>query len=402
MNLDEYRHWSEEAFFQNGFFLQWNEFFDFVAWGNSQWSKKPLSHKISCYIPDFYMKDDKPWCVFEHGGLFSKKYSWEKNSRENSPQGRQRRRLWKDPPLEEFASTFHRIKENIHRGDITKAVPIVFAESKGEISEAEKRVVLAKSQKSFSLSPGLKFSPWPKFYGWWNDRGEGLLGCTPELLFEYKSHGKVVKTMALAGTKKLGEDSLLDDPKECLEHEIVVDAIYDRLQSFGFVDKGPAYEWNYGQIQHLRTDIVLRRNHGSPGSHGSDGSHDSKGHRRSHGSHDSHESHGEKNCFHFQIFHDLCERLHPTPALGLASNKLHWQQLKEMDPPVLRKRFGAPFGVLFPEGVAKVCVAIRNIQWFGGNSYLGSGCGIVEPSQLQREWEELSLKRQSVIQILAH
>jgi len=44
----------------------------------------------------------------------------------------------------------------------------------------------------------------------------------------------------------------------------------------------------------------------------------------------------------------------------------------------------------------KSLVAIRNIQWDKNKSYIGSGCGIVKKSELNKEWAELTLKRNSV------
>jgi isochorismate synthase EntC len=46
-------------------------------------------------------------------------------------------------------------------------------------------------------------------------------------------------------------------------------------------------------------------------------------------------------------------------------------------------------------------VAIRNIQFNeNGVVSLGSGCGIVNSSELQSEWQELLLKRQTVREML--
>jgi isochorismate synthase EntC len=46
-------------------------------------------------------------------------------------------------------------------------------------------------------------------------------------------------------------------------------------------------------------------------------------------------------------------------------------------------------------------VAIRNIQWQDEKIRLGSGCGIVKSSQIEREWQELKLKRESVKRMLS-
>ena len=167
--------------------------------------------------------------------------------------------------------------------------------------------------------------------------------------------------MALAGTKRNKKSSLFADSKECFEHQLVVDGIKTSLCRLGSICVGPTYEWDSGLIQHLRTDMEIQIS-------------------------------GDFD------FNKLCEWMHPTLALGISSETLHWKWLKEIESPVVsRGRFGAPFGAILPGGQAKVVVAIRNVQWFGGKIYLGSGCGVVEQSQLHDEWEELFIKRKSVI-----
>jgi isochorismate synthase EntC len=61
-----------------------------------------------------------------------------------------------------------------------------------------------------------------------------------------------------------------------------------------------------------------------------------------------------------------------------------------------RGRFGAPFGIEWPDGRAHVLVAIRNVQWSGTTVLLGAGAGLIAGSRLKAEWAELALKRASV------
>ena len=95
-------------------------------------------------------------------------------------------------------------------------------------------------------------------------------------------------------------------------------------------------------------------------------------------------------------FNQLISKLHPTPALGVYPRRLDYSILEELTNSKLRKRYGAPFGVCLPNGDAQVVVAIRNIQWQEATFSLGTGCGIVEESNLDKEWDELALKRSSV------
>ena len=45
-------------------------------------------------------------------------------------------------------------------------------------------------------------------------------------------------------------------------------------------------------------------------------------------------------------------------------------------------------------------VAIRNVQFINGKAYIGSGCGLVKESQIEKEWKELKKKRQFIKKIL--
>ena len=64
--------WDEKSFLQEGFFLQWDERRDFLAWGKSHSSNKPEEGRFSCYLPDFYGEIQEPWLHFEYGGLFER------------------------------------------------------------------------------------------------------------------------------------------------------------------------------------------------------------------------------------------------------------------------------------------------------------------------------------------
>jgi menaquinone-specific isochorismate synthase len=98
-------------------------------------------------------------------------------------------------------------------------------------------------------------------------------------------------------------------------------------------------------------------------------------------------------------FGDLVRALHPTAALGVAPRSAGTELMPSLGPSE-RGRFGAPFGIEWPDGRAHVLVAIRNVQWNGPTVTLGAGAGILAESQLEREWEELRLKRSAVKDLL--
>ena len=94
-------------------------------------------------------------------------------------------------------------------------------------------------------------------------------------------------------------------------------------------------------------------------------------------------------------FTALVEALHPTAALGVFPRSAGLSVLGQ-DGPHGRGRFGAPFGIEWPDGRASVLVAIRNVQWTGTTVLLGAGAGLIAESRLEAEWAELALKRATV------
>ena len=70
--------------------------------------------------------------------------------------------------------------------------------------------------------------------------------------------------------------------------------------------------------------------------------------------------------------------------------------MRELPEANIRRKYGAPFAMLLPNGDLISLVAIRNIQWSENQILLGAGGGVVHSSQLQKEWQELEGKRNSV------
>lgn len=223
-----------------------------------------------------------------------------------------------------------------------------------------KKVVPFASQKIDFESP-LSWAHWPRAFHAQDDQfafgfnfgPQGMCGITPELLFYVR--GDVLITAALAGTGVPGGPNLLDDRKEKLEHDLVTEHILSALADLGPATVGETRERNYPTIKHLFTPISVKLK-------------------------------DRPN------FAGLVNRLHPTAALGGVPRTaaLDFLRLRGGE----RGRFGAPFG--FSMGPEMVCiVAIRALQWQGQQAWLMSGCGVVEGSQADREWNELGLKRQA-------
>jgi menaquinone-specific isochorismate synthase len=216
-------------------------------------------------------------------------------------------------------------------------------------------------------------------YGFWHQEEgqreglkEGMLGCTPELLF--RRDGKTIRTMAMAGTRRhdeVGRLPLLEDPKERREHQLVIDSIVSELTPFGRVEVGMTEVATLPQLSHLKTLINL----------------DPAQERVS--------------------FDELIRALHPTPALGAFPRKAGWKWLQTLEAQndLPRQRYGAPFGAIWKDQAGQdqglAVVAIRNVQWQDERILLCAGCGVIAESELDREWQEIEGKIRAVKGILA-
>jgi len=228
---------------------------------------------------------------------------------------------WEEPDFTDFSSQVRAIEAAFHRYEIEKAVPTVFAKA----DRAEN--VNFPTLFAYALVNRGKSSVYAFITS-----NDGVVGATPELLFDMNLPSRSLKTMALAGTRATEEEAthpLLQDHKELHEHNLVILDIKQKLKRFGEVSSGLTETWNLGKITHLRTDIecLLSLNKALP-----------------------------------DLFVELIETLHPTPALGLSSEKLDYRWLKTLHGAKERFRFGAPFGIWNPELGDVIYVAIRNIQ----------------------------------------
>jgi len=264
---------------------------------------------------------------------------------------------WQPAELESFSASYKAILERIHHGPLRKAVPIVF----------EKSTVVPGPERIVAMIKELLKAPANLYvFGFWqNDKG--ILGATPEVLL--KQEGRVLKTMALAGTcPKEDEDSrtsLLEDPKERYEHDLVVQDILQSLANYGEVRAQGPQILELPTLYHLKTDIECTLPAGKDFS-----------------------------------FFNACRALHPTPALGVSPRDYGYEWMKTLPEQVERRGFGAPWGLSWGEDEALCLVAIRNLQWEPAGSRIGSGCGVVAQSDLKQEWRELLQKRNSVKKVL--
>ncbi len=243
---------------------------------------------------------------------------------------------------------FEEILGNIREGELEKSVPVLAERGilhRGEPAALVKAIIGAPEALSG--------------YGY-REGDVGMIGATPEQLFTVEKG--MLETMALAGTAPRHEvPDFHNDPKEIREHELVADYLINLLSPLGEVTREDRTILDLGSIVHFLTRIRVRL-----------GDLDSD-------------------------LNDLVKRLHPTPALGACPRgEGALQQLvayrRRLNVP---EEFGAPFGALH-EGRFQALVAIRNVSWDGRDVFLPSGVGLVDGSRFDREWRELSLKRNSV------
>ncbi|AIW38554.1 isochorismate synthase MenF [Bacillus velezensis] len=198
-----------------------------------------------------------------------------------------------------------------------------------------------------------------------------FVGASPERLI--KKSGKDVMSTCLAGSIKRGENQqederlgkeLLHDEKNLAEHDFVVQMIHDSFLSSCSDVKKPAGPQLYKtkSVQHLYTPIT--------------------GHLKTSAS----------------LF-DLIEKLHPTPALGGAPQQKAVEVIADIEP-MTRGWYAAPIGWMDGRENGEFVVAIRSGLIEGKSARLFAGCGIVEDSDPQSEYEETQIKLKPMISAL--
>ena len=194
-------------------------------------------------------------------------------------------------------------------------------------------------------------------------KGSAFLGATPELLIEV-ADGRV-RTAAVAGSIARGltdrEDAelaaqLFTSVKERHEHALVANSLHDLLEPMAsqLVYPDEPQIMKLSNIQHLYTpfDGVLKS--------------------------------------HLDVL-DAVGTLHPTPALGGCPQQIAVNTIREIER-VDRGWFASPVGWIDGCGNGMLAVAIRSAVVYEETARLYAGCGIVEQSDPDSEWEETRIK----------
>jgi isochorismate synthase len=198
-----------------------------------------------------------------------------------------------------------------------------------------------------------------------------FLGASPERLISL--HGGAATTMALAGSAPRGTtpeedrrlaDRLLGDPKERVEHALVVGALrtaLDEVCARVVVDAEPRIR-KLSNVQHLLTSI---RGQVEPG----------------------------------RSVLDLVERLHPTPAVGGLPRPRAQQLIREYEA-LDRGWYAGPIGWMDVHGDGEFVVGLRSALVSQAGATLFSGCGIVGDSDPATEYAEWGWKLRPMLAAL--
>lgn len=193
-------------------------------------------------------------------------------------------------------------------------------------------------------------------------------GCTPELLL--RKQGCEVQSMCLAGTCPQGstpEESqvlaqeLMASNKNRREHEYVVEFMRQVFARNCYSVNIPA-EPNIKplrHVQHLHTPVSAKVMEGT-------------------------------------TLMGLASQLHPTPALSGTPVGEALMTLREAEA-YNRGFFGGTVGYVDAEGNGEFSVAIRSGVFDGERGWLYAGCGIVEGSDAEQEFNEIDLKLKTIL-----
>ncbi len=190
-----------------------------------------------------------------------------------------------------------------------------------------------------------------------------FVGSTPELLAA--RNGKSIHSMALAGSAPRGRTalddarlgaSLLTDEKNLGEHGLVVDSVRAALlpicDELSMPEKPGLFK--LPNVQHLYTPCTGRLR------------------------------------AQLSIL-DIVRRLHPTPAVGGHPLRPALECIAEHEA-LDRGWYAGPIGMVDASGDGAFAVAIRSALLSGDQAELFAGCGIVEGSDPEVEFEESRLK----------
>ncbi len=206
-----------------------------------------------------------------------------------------------------------------------------------------------------------------------DSQGQGFIGASPERLLQVQE--RWLTADALAGSAPRGQTlqedgllgkQLLESTKDIHEHQVVLSFIQKRLQQFGVDPQStsPAHLLQLPNIQHLRTLISAELPKSLP-------------------------------------ILEVLAALHPTPAVAGMPQACVEQYLQSYEP-FDRHLYAAPLGWVDYRGNGRFTVGIRSALVQGNHLRLYAGAGIVAGSNPYKEWAEVRLKLQTLLQALVN
>ncbi|ARI76725.1 isochorismate synthase [Halobacillus mangrovi] len=201
--------------------------------------------------------------------------------------------------------------------------------------------------------------------------GDYFVGATPERLAKVDKR-ELIST-CLAGTvprggteeedQHLGRD-LLHDPKNRQEHQFVVEMIKEAVEACATNVDIPEEPVLYPlkNLQHLYTPVRATLDEG------------------------------------YTIL-DVIEKLHPTPALGGLPQQSSVEYIRHHET-LNRGWYAGPIGWFDDHNNGEFAVAIRSALIQNDSASLFAGCGVVEDSDPQAEYEETAVKLKPMLSVL--
>ncbi|UOR11854.1 isochorismate synthase [Halobacillus amylolyticus] len=201
--------------------------------------------------------------------------------------------------------------------------------------------------------------------------GDHFIGATPERLVRVEKQ-ELIST-CLAGTIPRGKDEeedhilgqrLLNDPKNRQEHDFVVQMIREAVEACCYNVEIPSAPVVYPlrNLQHLYTPVTATLENG-------------------------------------YTLLDVVERLHPTPALGGMPQKQSVDYIRKNEA-LNRGWYAGPIGWFDGHNNGEFAVAIRSALIQGDEASLFAGCGVVEDSDPEAEYEETAVKLKPMLSVL--
>lgn len=256
---------------------------------------------------------------------------------------------------------------------VESAKNLIDREKFKKIVLARKIVVESKKKIEPTLLAHYLRQRYPECYNFMIQIGPetSFVGATPERLASFENG--IFNTEGLAGSASRGKSatedaalaqSLLQSQKDRSEHQFVVRAIDDSLGPYSYRiehSKKPQIK-KLKNVQHLFTPISASIKEG------------------------------------VQI-HELLNKLHPTPAVGGFPQQSSVKYIQELEQ-IERGWYSAPVGWFNLNGCGEFAVAIRSALLNENYATMYAGCGIVEDSDPETEWNETLLKFRPMLDAL--